>query len=62
MERLIGLQTELAKLSGIQVAEDNKNVVSITSVPYFKGYPPQFGSRLQKVKYDTEMPDGWNLP
>jgi len=52
----------LAKLSGIQISEDNKNVVSITSVPHFKGHSPQFGSRLQKVKYDTEMPDDWILP
>lgn len=40
-------------MSGIKISTDKKNSVSITSVPYFKGYSPQFGSRLQKVKYDT---------
>jgi hypothetical protein len=49
-------------LTGTKISSDNKTAVSITSVPYFKGYPPQFGSRLQKVQYDTEMPEGWILP
>ena len=52
----------MAKLTGIPILADNKNVVSITSVPAFKGYPPQFGSRLQKIKYETDMPSGWALP
>ncbi len=38
------------------------HLVSITSVPTFKGHSPKFGSRFQKVKYDTEMPKNWGLP
>lgn len=52
----------MARLLGNKIVSDNKNVVSITSVPAFKGQSPQFGSRLQKVKYDTDMPKGWALP
>lgn len=43
----------MANILGVEVSSDNKNAVSITSVPAFKGQSPQFGSRLQKVKYDT---------
>jgi len=43
----------MSKLIGVSLKGDNKNAVSITSVPAFKGQSPQFGSRLQKVKYDT---------
>ncbi len=52
----------MAKLTGIKIAADNKNAISITAVPYFKGYSAQFGTRLQKMKYDMEMPMGWELP
>lgn len=52
----------MAKLTGIKIPVDNKNAVSITSVPYFKGQSAQFGTRLQKMKYDMEMPVGWELP
>lgn len=31
-------------------------------MPYFKGQSAQFGTRLQKMKYDMEMPVGWELP
>lgn len=46
----------MAKIIGIPVKQDNKNVVSITAVPAFKGQSPQFGSRFQKIKYDADMP------
>lgn len=52
----------MAKTVGVSIKNDNRNVVSITAVPTFKGHPPQFGSRFQKVKYDTEMPKDWGLP
>jgi hypothetical protein len=52
----------MARLTGIKISTDNKNIVSITSVPTFKGHSPQFGSRLQKVKYDPNMPQDWGLP
>ena len=53
---------KLAKAVGVTIKSDNKNVVSITSIPTFKGHPPQFGSRFEKVKYDKEMPEDWGLP
>lgn len=56
------MQAKLAYLTGIKLNSDNKNVVSITSVPYFIGHSPQFGTRLQKVKYEMDMPEGWELP
>jgi hypothetical protein len=56
------LETKLAELTGIKIPPDNKNAISVTSVPYFKGQPAQFGTRLQKMKYDMEMPEGWELP
>lgn len=49
-------------MTGIKIPADNKNAISITSVPYFKGQSAQFGTRLQKMKYDMEMPLGWELP
>lgn len=52
----------MAKKSGVAVKNDNRNAVSITAIPAFKGHSPQFGSRFQKVKYDTDMPNNWGLP
>ena len=52
----------MAIATGVRVKEDNKNVVSITGIPTFKGHSPKFGSRFQKVKYDTDMPKDWGLP
>ncbi len=52
----------MATLVGVKIPVDNKNIVSITSVPTFKGQSPQFGSRLQKIKYDSNMPEDWKLP
>ena len=49
----------MAELLGIKIPIDNKSSISITSVPYFKGHNIQFGTRLQKMKYDSEMPEGW---
>lgn len=46
----------MATITGVTMKNDNRNVVSITAVPAFKGQSPQFGSRFQKVKYDTDMP------
>jgi len=46
----------MAKTTGVPIKNDNKNIVSITAIPAFKGQSPQFGSRFQKVKYDTDMP------
>lgn len=46
----------MAIMCGIDVKSDNRNVVSITAVPAFKGESPQFGSRFPKVKYDADMP------
>ena len=43
----------MAKVVGFSTKADNKNLMSITAVPSFKGYSPQFGSRFQKIKYDT---------
>lgn len=62
IEKLVALETELARLSGIKIPTDNRNAISITAVPYFKGQSAQFGTRLQKMKYDVEMPEGWQLP
>jgi hypothetical protein len=31
-------------------------------VPYFKGQSAQFGMRIEKMKYDLDMPQGWELP
>lgn len=62
IEKLMELEKKLAKQTGIRIREDNKNVVSITAIPTFKGHSPKFGSRFQKVKYDTEMPKNWGLP
>lgn len=59
--KLVGLQIKLAELTGVKVAKDDRNIVSITSIPAFKGYSPQFGSRLPKVTYDTDMPTDWGL-
>jgi hypothetical protein len=47
---------------GVIVPEDNKNNVSITGIPAFKGQSPQFGSRLQKNTYEQTMPNNWGLP
>ena len=62
MQKLVALETKLAKLTGVKIPTDNKNVISITSVPYFKGHSAEFGTRLQKTKYEAEMPEGWELP
>lgn len=52
----------MSNLVGVSTKSDNRNIVSITAIPSFKGYSPQFGSRFQKIKYDTEMPKNWELP
>jgi hypothetical protein len=52
----------MGKITGVTSKNDNKNAVSITSVPAFKGQSPQFGSRFPKVKYDADMPENWGLP
>jgi hypothetical protein len=52
VQRLVGLQRKLAILTGTVLPADDKNAVSITSVPYFKGHSAQFGTRLQKLQYD----------
>ena len=62
VEKLVALQTKLAELTGIKIPQDNKNSISITNVPYFKGQSAQFGMRIEKMKYDTEMQAGWQLP
>ena len=54
--KIVDLEEKMAKLMGVSVKQDNKNVVSITAVPAFKGESPQFGSRFQKIKYDADMP------
>lgn len=56
------LEIEFARMLGVAVPEDNKNFVSITSLPAFKGQSPQFGSRLQKNNYEQSMPNNWKLP
>jgi hypothetical protein len=56
------LEIEFARLLGVAVPEDNKNIVSITGLPAFKGQSPQFGSRLQKNTYEQAMPNNWGLP
>lgn len=56
------LEVQFARMLGISVSEDNKNLVSITALPAFKGHPPQFGSRLQKNTYEQTMPNNWGLP
>ena len=58
----MSLEKRLAVVTGVRVKEDNRNVVSITGIPTFKGHSPKFGSRFQKVKYDTDMPKNWGLP
>jgi hypothetical protein len=58
----VALETKLAELTGIKIPADNKNSISITSVPYFKGQSAHFGMRIEKMKFDTEMPEGWSLP
>jgi hypothetical protein len=45
------LEIAFARMLGVVVPEDNKNNVSITGIPAFKGQSPQFGSRLQKNTY-----------
>lgn len=62
IQKLVGLEMSLAKKTGVNVKMDNRNVVSITAIPTFKGQPPQFGSRFEKVKYDKNMPKDWGLP
>lgn len=62
IQKLVDLELKMAKRIGVSVKTDNRNVVSITAVPAFKGQSPQFGSRFQKVKYDTDMPKDWGLP
>jgi len=62
VEKLVTLETKLAELTGIKIPQDNKNSISITNVPYFKGQSAQFGMRIEKMKYDTDMPSGWQLP
>lgn len=42
----------MSKLTCPKAKNDDANMVSITSIPTFKGYSPKFGSRFQKVKYD----------
>lgn len=49
-------------MTGVKVPADNRSAVSITSLPYFKGQSTEFGTRLQKMNYDIEMPLGWELP
>lgn len=56
------LDKKMAKIVGAANNKDNRSVVSITAIPSFKGHSPQFGSRFQKIKYDTEMPNNWALP
>ena len=51
IQKLVGLEKKLAKLIGVPIPKDNKNAISITSVPHFKGHSAQFGTRLQKMKY-----------
>lgn len=62
VQKIVGLESTMAKMIGINVKNDNRNVVSITAVPAFKGESPQFGSRFQKIKYETDMPQNWGLP
>lgn len=52
----------MSGIVGVSTKSDNRNLMSITAVPSFKGYSPQFGSRFQKIKYDTEMPKNWGFP
>lgn len=46
VEKLVSLETKLAELTGIKIPQDNKNSISITNVPYFKGQSAQFGMRI----------------
>jgi LMBR1 domain-containing protein 1 len=62
VQRLVALEERLARLTGVRIPADNKNAISITAVPYFRGEPAQFGTRLQRMKYESEMPAGWELP
>ena len=61
IERLMTMEVEFARMLGINASETNK-IVSITSLPVFKGETPQFGSRLQKINYSQKMPENWGLP
>ena len=56
IEKLVALETRLAELTGIKIPVYNKNIISITNVPYFKGLGAEFGMRMEKIKYDTDMP------
>ena len=40
------MENKLAELTGIKIPQDNKNNISITNVPYFKGQSAQFGMRM----------------
>lgn len=62
IEKLMRLEVEFARMLGVAVPEDNKNNVSITGLPAFKGQPPKFGSRLQKNTYEQSMPNNWGMP
>jgi len=62
VEKMVSLEKRLAELLGVKIPVDNKSNISITSVPYFLGHNIQFGTHLQKMKYDSEMPEGWSLP
>jgi hypothetical protein len=53
IEKLVNLENKLALLTGIKVPADNRSAISITSLPYFKGQSTEFGTRLQKMKYDV---------
>jgi hypothetical protein len=55
VEKLMELGDEMNRKTGVTMRKDIHNAVSITALPAFKGQSPQFGSRFQKVKYDTEM-------
>lgn len=56
VQDIVQLEHHMAVICGVGVKADNRNVVSITAIPAFKGESPQFGSRFSKVKYDTDMP------
>ena len=62
IQKLVSLEKRLAELTGVKIPTDDKSSVSITSLPYFKGWAPMFGMRIEKMKYDKEMPQGWELP
>jgi hypothetical protein len=52
VEKLTDVESSMAKMTGVTLKKDSKNIVSITAIPAFKGHSPMFGSRFQKVKYD----------